>query len=90
MPYDCTVEIDNPTESDRAHERGPRLHSEVHLALARNPYFTVRDLRVELRESDVVLSGVLGSYFHKQMAQETVLSIHGVRRVHNEICVVNA
>lgn len=68
----------------------PELHAQVHHALARNPYFAGRALRVELRENEVVLSGVLHSYFHKQMAQESVLSIGGVRRVHNEIKVVSA
>jgi osmotically-inducible protein OsmY len=67
-----------------------QLHTKVHNALASNPYFAGRKVRVELREDEVVLSGVLGSYFHKQMAQESVLSIHGVCRVHNQIEVVSA
>jgi osmotically-inducible protein OsmY len=67
-----------------------QLHDQVHNALAGNPYFAGRRVRVELRENEVVLSGVLGSYFHKQMAQESVLSVHGVRRVHNQIEVVTA
>jgi osmotically-inducible protein OsmY len=67
-----------------------QLHDAVRTALAGNPYFAGRKVRVELRENEVVLSGVLGSYFHKQMAQESVLSIHGVRRVDNQIEVVSA
>ena len=66
------------------------LHAEIHNALAGNPYFAGRKLRIELRENEVVLSGVLGSYFHKQMAQESVRSVHGVHRVHNQIEVVSA
>jgi osmotically-inducible protein OsmY len=65
------------------------LHNQVHAVLARNPYFAGRNLRFELRDEEVVLSGVLASYFHKQMAQESVLSIDGVGRVHNEIQVVS-
>jgi osmotically-inducible protein OsmY len=67
-----------------------QLHAEVHNALAGNPYFAGRKVRIELRENEVVLSGILGSYFHKQMAQESVRSIRGVRRVHNQIEVVSA
>jgi osmotically-inducible protein OsmY len=89
MQQNCTLEISHSSNS-RAPETGRRLHADVHRALALNPYFAGRSLDVELHENEVVLSGVLGSYFHKQMAQESVLSVHGVRRVHNQIRVVNA
>jgi hypothetical protein len=84
MQQTCTL------ENARTQEPGMRLHAEVQRALAHNPYFASRALRIELRENEVSLSGVLGSYFHKQMAQESVLSVSGVRRVHNEIRVVPA
>jgi len=90
MQQNCTLEISHSSNSSRAPETGRRLHADVHRALALNPYFAGRSLDVELRENEVVLSGVLGSYFHKQMAQESVLCVHGVRRVHNQIRVVNA
>jgi hypothetical protein len=90
MQPNCTLEINQSSDSSRIHEPGRRLHADVHRALALNPYFAGRCLDVELRENEVVLSGVLGSYFHKQMAQESVLCVHGVRRVHNQIRVVNA
>ncbi len=67
-----------------------KLHAQVERALSHNPYFAGRNLRVQLDEQDVVLSGELGSYFHKQMAQESILSIDGIRRVRNEIRVVTA
>ncbi len=90
MPHNSALEIAQSPDLGRAHDSRPRLHVEVHRALAKNPYFTDRTLAVELRENEVVLSGVLGSYFHKQMAQESVRSVHGVARVHNQIRVVNA
>ncbi len=89
MQTTCNLASDS-LNSTRPHEIGPHLRAEVHRALAHNPYFPGRNLRVELRDNDVVLSGVLGSYFQKQMAQESVLSVDGVRRVHNEIRVVSA
>jgi osmotically-inducible protein OsmY len=90
MQQSCsTLEITDIADSF-AHEPKRHLHAEVRRAIALNPYFAGRRVAVELRDDDVVLSGVLGSYFHKQMAQESILSINGVRRVHNEIRVVNA
>jgi osmotically-inducible protein OsmY len=66
-----------------------KLHTAIHNALARNPYFAGRRLRVELRDDDVVVSGVLDTYFQKQMAQESLLAIDGIRRVHNDIEVLS-
>ena len=90
MHHTETLEVTHTSESDRTHESGRRLHADLNRALLHNPYFPGRQLAIELRDNEVVLSGVLGSYFHKQMAQESVLSVHGVRRVHNQIRVVNA
>jgi osmotically-inducible protein OsmY len=84
------LEASPASQSDRAHEPGRRLHADLRRALSDNPYFAGRHLAIELHDNEVVLSGVLGSYFHKQMAQESVLSVHGVRRVHNQIRVANA
>jgi BON domain len=84
MPQTCVL------EEAPAHQSEPRLHCELERILACNPYFAGRALRVELRENDVLLSGVLGSYFHKQIAQESVLAVPGVGRVRNEIRVVPA
>ncbi len=76
---------------NRSTEVRIHLHAEIHNALAGNPYFAGRKVRVELRENEVVLSGVLSSYFHKQMAQESVRGIvDGVHRVQNQIEVVSA
>lgn len=35
----------------------------------------------------VVLTGRVRSYYHKQMAQETLRHLRGIRRIHNELCV---
>jgi osmotically-inducible protein OsmY len=65
------------------------LPAEVHHALANNPHLAGRQVRVELRDDHVILSGVLGSYYQKQVAQETIRSIGGIRKVRNEIQVVS-
>jgi osmotically-inducible protein OsmY len=43
----------------------------------------------ECDDGVLVLDGQLGSYYHKQLAQETVAGIGGVNRVVNEIEVVD-
>ena len=41
------------------------------------------DLRVEAREGVVRLEGAVRSFFHKQMAQETIRRLDGVERIEN-------
>jgi osmotically-inducible protein OsmY len=76
---------------NRIHEAQLQLHTKVHNALARSPYFAGRNLRAEMNDDDaVVLSGVLDSYYQKQMAQESILAIDGIRGVRNDIEVVGS
>ena len=50
--------------------RSPALNNLVDAALRRSPYFAHRAVRFETAEGRVVLRGTVGSYYHKQMAQE--------------------
>jgi osmotically-inducible protein OsmY len=61
----------------------PTLAERVEGAIAENPYFSSRQLRFETEDGRVVLSGVVGTYFQKQMAQEIVRRIEGVREIDN-------
>jgi osmotically-inducible protein OsmY len=61
------------------------LDNEVHHALRRNPYLTHRQLRCETEQGRVVLRGVVGTYYQKQMAQETLRRIDGVSEIANEL-----
>lgn len=62
------------------------LSDRVHVALARNPYVVQRTVRFEVAEdAEVVLRGTVASYYQKQMAQESLRSIDGIRRVRNEL-----
>lgn len=47
-----------------------------------------RTLRFELRDGTVVLSGLVRSYYQKQLAQESVREIDGVEAIDNRIEVV--
>ena len=64
------------------------LAEHVEGAIVDNPYFSSRHLRFETADGRVVLSGIVGTYFQKQMAQEIVRRIEGVREIDNclEVC----
>lgn len=62
-----------------------QLVDRVHLALERNPLLPHRDLRCEAHLGKVVLRGVVGTYYQKQMAQETLRAVEGVDQIANEL-----
>lgn len=61
------------------------IANSVQQALFANPHFPGRHLQVENSEGRIVLKGMVGSYFHKQMAQETVRRVDGVHEVENRL-----
>jgi len=61
------------------------LDDRVSVALERNPYLTHRNVRFEARDGRVVIKGVVNSYFQKQMAQEALRKVEGVREIANEL-----
>jgi len=54
-------------------------------ALEQNPYLTHRNLRFETQQGRVTLRGVVGTYFQKQMAQESLRHVEGVAEIANEL-----
>jgi hypothetical protein len=67
----------------------PELCEIVESALARSLYLSGKKLRFEVREEGLVLRGIVGSYYQKQLAQESLKAISGMPRIHNEIEVVS-
>jgi osmotically-inducible protein OsmY len=57
-------------------------------AIEQSPHLAVRRLRVATQQDQIVLEGVVGSYYEKQVAQETIRRIDGVRQIDNrlEVC----
>ena len=47
----------------------------------------LRSLDVDESSDEVVLRGQVGSYYHKQLAQEAVLAVLGDRRLKNLVVV---
>ncbi len=44
-------------------------------ALAASPFFELRDLQVEQHDDGLLLSGVVSSFYYKQLAQEIVRAV---------------
>lgn len=66
----------------------PALIDRISKALETNPYLSRRPLRVVSKEGQVVvLEGHVESFFQKQIAQETIRRVDGVRRVENRLVV---
>ncbi len=50
----------------------------------------LRQLQIEESDGEVVLSGSVRSYYHKQLAQETIMPVLGARKLSNRILVVRS
>ena len=67
----------------------PLLQSRTALALRQSPIPTLRKLVVEETDETVVLNGSVGSYYLKQLAQETVMPHLDGRCLLNRVTVVH-
>ncbi len=63
----------------------PILDKLVDEALNTSPHFSRRRVQFETLEGAVVLRGTVSSYYHKQMAQEILRRVDGVRRIENRL-----
>jgi len=63
------------------------LADRIDSAIVRNPHLMGLNVRIEARAGRVVLSGVVPSYYQKQIAQELVRTIEGVQHVDNQLQV---
>jgi osmotically-inducible protein OsmY len=70
-------------------DSGHQLSDLVHNVLARSPYFAGRSLSVETRDNEVVLKGVVRTYYQKQMAQESLRGLEQIGRIQNDIEVIS-
>jgi osmotically-inducible protein OsmY len=66
------------------------LEQEANRILMGNPYLPA-NYRLDVRESSggLRLSGKVDSYFHKQMAQESLRDLPGVKRIENMLEVLS-
>jgi osmotically-inducible protein OsmY len=61
------------------------LDHRVLTALEQNPHVARRNLRFETEQGRVTLRGVVDTYYQKQMAQEAIRRVEGVREIANEL-----
>ena len=57
----------------------------IHTAISTNPYLAGRKLRFEAESGRVVLQGTVSTFFQKQMAQEGLRRVDGVREIENQL-----
>ena len=63
------------------------LECRVGDAIEDNPQLACQDLDITAHDGTVILNGVVGSYYQKQIAQETVWTVQGVSAVENQLIV---
>jgi len=63
------------------------LRDRVEKAIQDAPHLNCQRLRFEAQEGRVTLKGTVGSYCHKQRAQEAVRHVDGVHMIRNELQV---
>ncbi|REJ67146.1 MAG: BON domain-containing protein [Planctomycetota bacterium] len=64
-----------------------QLADRVAMALAGNPYLRARSVDFETEDGHVKLHGKVHTYFQKQMAQELLRGVRGVKSIENQIDV---
>lgn len=75
-------------ETDLVSSDVPRVREAAQELLRSSPYYAVRTVCCEFQDGVLVLRGRLKTYFHKQIAQESVSRLDGVLEVVNFIDVV--
>lgn len=63
------------------------LNHHVHFVLSRCPYIGKLDVHHEISDRVVVLKGRVKTYYQKQMAQESLRKVEGIRRIVNDLHV---
>jgi osmotically-inducible protein OsmY len=58
---------------------------QIQNALEQNPFFSAHKLRFETSQGRVTLHGTVRSYYHKQMAQESLRNLAGVAEIENRL-----
>ena len=78
----------NPAGAERATEtRNPQADL-AERSLRSNSYLALKNISCDLLDGVLVLRGCLPTYYLKQIAQEVVAHLEGVKRIENRIQVV--
>jgi osmotically-inducible protein OsmY len=55
--------------------------------LERTAYGALKAVKCRFRQGTLLLNGSVPTYFHKQLAQESVRGLRGVTEIKNQVCV---
>lgn len=72
-------------ESTTIDATGSGLHERLSKALRHHPHLHRERLHLETSPGRVVLRGLVGSYYQKQMAQEALRGLEGVDEIDNQL-----
>ena len=61
------------------------LQEQVHTAISASPFVSRHNLRYETSDGRVTLRGTVGSYYQKQMAQEALRMLDGIKQIENRL-----
>jgi len=87
MPFTLPVAAETVLDSAPALAGNP-LQRSVESVLDSLPHVPRRLLRFEVADGRVTLHGRVRSFFHKQMVQEALRPIHGIKMIENNLEVV--
>lgn len=62
-----------------------QLMDRAQAALEQHPHLARKQLRLQARQGRLILNGVVGSYYQKQLAQEALRKIDGVESIENRL-----
>ncbi|QDV19484.1 BON domain protein [Gimesia panareensis] len=68
---------------DRAHQ----LDELIRHAISQSSLVARQNVQYRIEQEQVFLTGIVNSYYEKQLAQESIGRIQGVRQVHNRLNV---
>lgn len=70
---------------DHAHQ----LNDLVKRAISSSILMSHQNIQFEIDQEQVILTGIVNSYYQKQLAQESVIRVQGIRQVHNRLHVAS-
>jgi hypothetical protein len=67
-----------------------QIRDEIERRMNESPHHELRQIQIDVRDNQIVLTGRVASYFLKQMAQETARQVCHRRQIRNTVIVLSA
>jgi osmotically-inducible protein OsmY len=82
------LEVHSPPGTPEHVAEAGQIEAEVERRFRRSSSIVLRNVACEYRDGVLILMGQLPSFYHKQIAQELVQQITGVRQIDNRIEII--